>query len=260
MEHLSGLAFFDLDGTLLDGNSKITREVAHALTEMKNNGVLPIIASGRTVFEIKGIMQDAGIDSVIAMNGMYIQAEGKEIYSNTIAPQETHHLLKFARTLKNEIAYCNANNIWLSSSNDPLSEHYSFMHGSEPLVNAQIIEKEPINMLLVGSDNPENDLLYQENFPNLTFFRNSPYAIDTVKSGVDKGTGVIKMIELLHANHLPTYSFGDGGNDFKLLEATKYKIAMGNALPELKEQATFVTKKNTENGIVHALKYYELIR
>jgi len=34
---------------------------------------------------------------------------------------------------------------------------------------------------------------------------------------------------------------------------------MGNAYDELKELATFITKKNTEGGIVHALKHFELI-
>ena len=58
---------------------------------------------------------------------------------------------------------------------------------------------------------------------------------------------------------MPTFGFGDGSNDFALLEACDYKIAMGNGLPELKEIADFVTLKNTEGGIVHALNHFELI-
>jgi hydroxymethylpyrimidine pyrophosphatase-like HAD family hydrolase len=34
---------------------------------------------------------------------------------------------------------------------------------------------------------------------------------------------------------------------------------MGNGIQELKELADFVTLKNTEGGIVHALKHFDLI-
>lgn len=61
-------------------------------------------------------------------------------------------------------------------------------------------------------------------------------------------------------NGIPTYAFGDGINDLALFEACDYGIAMGNAREELKEKATFISTKNTENGIVNGLKnliYYK---
>ncbi|BDP90864.1 hypothetical protein EfmGK923_10370 [Enterococcus faecium] len=42
------ITFFDLDGTLLDAKSKITPEVAKAMNALKENNVLPVIATGRT--------------------------------------------------------------------------------------------------------------------------------------------------------------------------------------------------------------------
>lgn len=55
------LAFFDLDGTLLDQHSKITPEITEAMTQLKANRVLPIIATGRTEAEIYHIREAAGI-------------------------------------------------------------------------------------------------------------------------------------------------------------------------------------------------------
>ena len=67
------------------------------------------------------------------------------------------------------------------------------------------------------------------------------------------------MVDLLDLKDIPTFGFGDGSNDFAMLEACDHKIAMGNAWQELKEIADFVTHKNTEGGIVHALNHYGLI-
>ena len=46
------LAFFDLDGTLLDEHSQITPEISEAMHRLRQNDVLPIIATGRTETEI----------------------------------------------------------------------------------------------------------------------------------------------------------------------------------------------------------------
>ena len=112
-------------------------------------------------------------------------------------------------------------------------------------------------MLLVICEN--GDEFYKENFPELKFFRNGPSSMDTISKEGSKGHGIRKLIETLDYFDVPTYGFGDGPNDVELLGACDYKIAMGNAVPALKEVADFVTKKNTEGGIVYALRHYSLI-
>ena len=47
MSNYRAITFFDLDGTLLDAKSKITPEVAKAMNALKENNVLPVIATGR---------------------------------------------------------------------------------------------------------------------------------------------------------------------------------------------------------------------
>ena len=44
-----------------------------------------------------------------------------------------------------------------------------------------------------------------------------------------------------------------------MLQAVTHPVAMGNALPILKEIAEFITTDNTDNGIVNGLKHYGLI-
>ena len=57
-------------------------------------------------------------------------------------------------------------------------------------------------------------------------------------------------------NILPEQSMAicDGINDIQLFNLVKYKIAMGNAIDELKRQATYVTSTNDENGVNKILK------
>ena len=48
--------------------------------------------------------------------------------------------------------------------------------------------------------------------------------------------------------------FGDGPNDLEMFDYVGLKIAMGNAVPELKDKADFVTKSVEEDGILYALE------
>ncbi len=48
--------------------------------------------------------------------------------------------------------------------------------------------------------------------------------------------------------------FGDGPNDSGNLDYVGLKIAMGNATPELKEKADYVTGTIEEDGIFNALR------
>ncbi len=251
------LAFFDLDGTLLDQHSKITPEITEAMTQLKNNHVLPIIATGRTETEIHHIRKAAGITSNIVMNGAFIRIDGEEVYNETIDSTISERMLHAVEQKQHALSFYNPTGYWSTGYNDNMHKAYNFIHSKMPTIDPLGYKEKDVNMLLILSQ--DGDEYYQELFPELTFYRNGPYSIDTVNKGTSKGKAVNTLQQLMNLEHVPTFGFGDGNNDFALLEACDHKIAMGNAVDGLKEIASFITKKNTEGGIIHALKHFDLI-
>lgn len=251
------ITFFDLDGTLLNEHSKITTEVRQALDQLKANQVLPVIATGRTNIEIKEIAKASGIETFITMNGQYIEQKGQEIFQRII-PQEVVARLKSAVYNRgHELGFYTSKEIFVTQHTPTLIRAYEVIHSQVPPVDPNFYLKSPLNMLLVLSQ--DGDEFYRENFPELKFFRNGPDSIDTISADGSKGFGVKKFLEVAGYEDVPTFGFGDGPNDVELLEACQTKIAMGNATNELKELADFVTTKNTEGGIVNALKNFQLL-
>lgn len=60
------IAFFDLDGTLCSGGSlQVTQEMIKAFEALRKNEVLPIIATGRSYYEIKALLQILKVDHFI---------------------------------------------------------------------------------------------------------------------------------------------------------------------------------------------------
>ncbi|MGX7243248.1 Cof-type HAD-IIB family hydrolase [Enterococcus quebecensis] len=257
MENIQAIAFFDLDGTLLNHESQITPEITTAISALKDNHVLPMIATGRTVVEIEHIMKDSGIDSAIVMNGQFIQVEGQKIYSDEFTYEECLKMYEHVKSLGHEISYYNDQQIWCSGHSDILENAYAFIHSRPPVIDQSNLKNKTVNMMLVLSE--DGDEHYLKHFPEMTFYRNGPYSIDTVRKGVSKGSGVQNLFKTLVLPKVPTFAFGDGINDLALFDACDNKIAMGNARKELKERSSYITKKNTEGGIIHALKHFDLI-
>ena len=51
---------------------------------------------------------------------------------------------------------------------------------------------------------------------------------------------------------------GDGGNDYEMVSNAGIGIAMGNAVDQVKESATYVTASHDEDGIAEAFEKYIL--
>ncbi len=259
MTTINGLVFFDLDGTLLNERSSVDPDVAQAVHDLRLNNIMPIIATGRPNSEIQPILAATGINSVISMNGQYVQFDGKEVFSSLISQDICAKLLSKTQENLHELGFYNHLKRRVTKTTPVVEKCYRYIHASLPAEDPAMYLNEPVNMMLILSEDLNKDEDYYSTFPELTFFRNGPHSIDVITKNGSKGVGVTELIRALNFEDLPTYAFGDGLNDIDLLEACQTKIAMGNALPQLKEHATYITSANTDGGIRKALKLFNLI-
>ena len=54
-------------------------------------------------------------------------------------------------------------------------------------------------------------------------------------------------------------AIGDGENDLEMLKQCKNSVAMGNAINEVKEIASYITSDINEDGIYNAFKKFNII-
>lgn len=73
-----------------------------------------------------------------------------------------------------------------------------------------------------------------------------------------KQHGIFEVAKLLGIKTHDMIGIGDGYNDFPLLMACGFKIAMGNAVPELKEIADYVAPSVEEDGVVDIIQRFIL--
>ena len=63
----------------------------------------------------------------------------------------------------------------------------------------------------------------------------------------------------LNFRNCSAIAFGDGGNDSSMILQAGIGVAMGNAIDALKQQADYVTTSVDDDGILNALRHFNVI-
>lgn len=83
-------------------------------------------------------------------------------------------------------------------------------------------------------------------------------SLDITSNKASKQTGILDVAKILGISTEEIIGVGDGYNDFPLLMACGLKIAMGNAVPELKAIADFIAPSVQEDGVVTVIEKFVL--
>ena len=84
------------------------------------------------------------------------------------------------------------------------------------------------------------------------------YNIEINAAGVNKGTGLIRLGELLGIRREEIMACGDGDNDAAMLREAGFGVAMSNAEEQVKEAADYITGSNEEDGAARAIEKFVL--
>ncbi len=77
--------------------------------------------------------------------------------------------------------------------------------------------------------------------------------------GINKGEAIRWLVSYMGGDMSETYGFGDSLNDLSMLEACAVSVAMGDSAPELLQKAHYVTDDLHHDGIMNALKHFDLV-
>ena len=95
-------------------------------------------------------------------------------------------------------------------------------------------------------------------FPEIKVTRSTGNNLELNISTAHKGNALGRFAGHLGLTLGNCMSFGDGMNDFTMVEAAGLGVAMANAEPEVKRVAKYVTLSNDEDGVAAALAHFGL--
>ncbi|MBK8047769.1 MAG: HAD family hydrolase [Anaerolineales bacterium] len=277
MKRTFDLVVLDLDGTIINPYKReaISPVVLEAIAAVQAIGVGVTIGTGRTLDYIRHQMPSALhlTHPVLVTQGAVI---GDPVTGHVLAEQDLP--LDAARAL---IA-------WVDASQHPTALYFldddDRTHVYENMIGKTPEEQETLNHLLgypftfvehfghllsgehahppiksITLNDPEagNDLLpeiLRRFTPALSITRTHPWLIEATGPGVDKGSGLRKLCEILGISPERVLAIGDSDNDIPLLQAAGFAVAMGNATPGVKAVADWIAPTIDEDGAAVAMR------
>lgn len=258
----------DIDGTLLDDNKHIQPQVKESLHRASEQGIQIALSTGRMPAGAELIEQELGIECIkICSAGTYTIRHDQCInaeYMPNEAVRNVHEMLleKFHVPL-----WIFRDRSWFVTGVDEFVEHEIGVIRYQPeIVDVRSLTQQweqegtGANKLLVAANPEIIQEIYREmterNWSDIDFACSADCFVEISPKGINKGRALAIVCEKLGIDLSETIAFGDQELDIPMVEIAGLGIAMGNAIPELKDVADFVTKSNNEAGIAYALEQY----
>ena len=83
-----------------------------------------------------------------------------------------------------------------------------------------------------------------------------PFFLEVTKLGIDKGTAVKKLADILGIKIEEVIAAGDSFNDLPMLKVAGTSVAVVNAQPEIKETVDFIVSSNDEGGMAELINKF----
>lgn len=256
--------FFDVDGTLWDENMCIPKSTRVALEELKENGHLLFLCSGRSRSNITSEeLLSLGFHGIIAACGNHIEYNGKVVYEYLLAEELVKKIITTCEKNQMPVVLEGPKNHWISTKGfeaDPFVDYLWESMGSaaRPLKG---YEKDMLLNKFSADILPDTDFeaIRTDLEGDFDILLHTNEIVEFVPKNTSKATGIKWVCDNLGIAIENTYAIGDSVNDLDMLEFVSHGIAMGNASEEPRSVAEYVTEDIHADGLYLAMKHYGLI-
>lgn len=261
------LALSDVDGTLIPlGTERVSERTMQAICRAQKAGVRVGVATGRDTAELMKLFggNDRAFRTGILSNGKKLMVDGEvarlSLIDNDILTRMVELVESYEGTFvtayplhadETNPVYC------MGATEDELtkwSERYAF---------TGIIVGEVPDIQILGATIacPLGDEVMAEIItrgkqlcPEFDFALPAPNWCDILPKGINKGTALAALLDLLDVSIDEVVVFGDADNDLALLGAVEHAVAVANATPAAKAAAAWHIGACADEAVADALE------
>ncbi|MEM2924881.1 MAG: phosphoglycolate phosphatase [Methanocellales archaeon] len=216
----------DIDGTITHRDRKLHLHAVEKIRELK---VPVILATGNTVCFTKAAAKLIGTsEMIIAENGGVVltRFDEEEILN---VPQNSLE--------KCELVY------------QLLSQYFELEKLDAKMRKSEIAVRRNFDV------NKAREILRNSELSSDVELVDSGFAIHIKSKGVNKGLGLKKILETTGLKPSEIAAFGDSENDIEVFRLAGYSIAVANAVPQLKEIASYIAKHEYGEGFIEGVEH-----
>lgn len=253
----------DMDRTLLDSCSRLSRENRLALERFVNKGGSFTIATGRMVEAVRPYLMELPITvPAILYNGamIYDFKSDKVVWQLCLEDEINATVKNVLETFpETGIEVFSQGQVYVASDNIEAQKH-ALREGFKPI--RADLDEIPMPWVKVILADRHEQLININSFlsPRPGKFRrvfSEPQFLELVHSEVSKGAAMRRLSESLGSYCNYTISMGDNMNDIELIAMADIGIAVENANPELKKLAKYCCCHHDSHSAAEVINWIE---
>lgn len=273
MKYKVRMIAFDLDGTLLTTDKRLTDETRRTLEQAAKRGILLVPATGRPLTgmpaEVLGI---AGVRYAITANGARVVSaeDGKILREKLISVEKARKVLDIYGeydTLR-EIYYDGQG--YMEARQMEQLDHYvpdpnmaKYIRNTRKCV-PDLMKKfrqenramDKVQAVFACAGEKEQAFRRIREMEGVEATGALSYNIEVTAGGINKGEALLWLAGELGIDREEILAFGDGANDADMIRAAGIGAAMEVSVPEVRAAADILAGSNDEDGVARAIQRY----
>ncbi len=257
--------FSDLDGTLLNDAKEITPANRAAIDAALAQGHKFIITTGRPLDSAIQQAEALGLTGpgccLIAFNGAVIYDLGAQevLFQQTLPLDLAEKVWREAERRNLHIQTYDDTHVLVEARCDgeEIRRYCRIIHTKYRVIpDFSAIAQTPPKLLVIHYDQGDGALECFRQWllgwcrGKLDTFYSSPELLEVVCAGMNKGTALLRLSELLGIPQADTIAIGDSGNDLAMIQAAGVGVAMVNGVEEVRAAADRVTVRDNNHDAV----------
>jgi Cof subfamily protein (haloacid dehalogenase superfamily) len=245
----------DLDGTLLDGEGRVSARNRAALKRARQSGIKVVVATARSHFTARPIVDGVeAVDRAVCSNGATIfePADWSALHQHAMAAED---LADMCESVAAGLPGCSFG--WETSDVLVWEQEFAEQH---PRDGARIGGRPevPVNKVLIAHREVAGHELLELLRPLLKDGLNPSNSgaefVEVTARGVDKGFGLGVVCEAWGIRAEEVVAFGDQVNDIPMLEWAGTGVAVANAHPAALEAADMTAPPHGDDGVARIVE------
>lgn len=267
----------DLDGTLLNDKKELSGRNRKAIERAAAQGVFIVPATGRPLVGLQAPVLSLPVKYALTANGaaVYEITTKKRIYAACIPREKALAILSMLREydvmedcfmdghgygekeklLQSDLyAMPEVVRAYIKATRKQVENLPEYIRGNDCMVEKITVNfKEKDGTLLWEKEIRER---LSKEFPDCAVVKGVPTNLEITDEQATKGNAILKLGEFLGISREEIMVCGDSQNDMEMIKAAGLGVAMGNAMPEVKKAADYITLSNEEDGVAAAIEKF----
>ncbi|MFC8680425.1 HAD family hydrolase [Microbacterium ureisolvens] len=278
------IIFLDVDGTILEHGAHVAPSTAPAVRAARAAGHLVYLSTGRSASDIHPRVAEIGFDGAVTNSGALVVSGDEVVVDRPLSPEATDRMLTAMRSRGIRYFLQTRDGVYASDDMAELMRDYAAALEARAAAGEEVRPEDSL-VGLAERTFPRADDADLSRIDKAVFVSDHEEGLEELRADLGdeflivpgsmplpggsngeinerdttKGSAIELLLEHLGLDAADAVAIGDSWNDIEMFQVCGVAVAMGNAHPELKELADFVTTDVLDDGIANAFQRLGLI-